>query len=110
MVSIPTYKKIALSFQGSVEEAHFEKTSFRINKKIFTTLDAPKKRVCLKLTKTDQSVFCAYDKTIIYPVPNLWGKHGWVFIELSLVPKAMLQDALTCAYLTVSQKKKATIK
>ena len=33
MVSIATFKKIALSFAETTEQPHFEKTSFRIGKK-----------------------------------------------------------------------------
>ena len=39
MVSIDTFRKLALSFDEAVEQPHFEKPSFRVNKKIFATLD-----------------------------------------------------------------------
>ncbi len=102
MVAIAGFKKIALSFPGVVEQPHFEKTSFRTKKKIFATLSSENQRACVKLSEIDQSVFCAFDKTIIYPVDNKWGKQGWTNIELQKIEKNMLQDILNCAYKEVT--------
>ncbi len=107
MVSIENFKKLALSFDEAQELPHFEKTSFRINKKIFATLDIPKKRAVLKFTEIDQSVFGAFDKSVIYPVPGAWGKKGFTFIELQKVRTDMLKDALTVSYCNVAPKKMA---
>ncbi len=88
---------MALSFPNTSEQPHFEKTSFR-TKKIFATLDIERMLVCLLLSEIEQSVFCAYNKTIFYPVPNKWGKQGATYVELKTVPKRILKDALTHAY------------
>jgi hypothetical protein len=58
----------------------------------------------VKLTEIDQSVFCSFDKSIVYPVKGSWGKHGWTTIELNKISKDMLKDALTVAYCTVAPK------
>lgn len=106
MVSIPSFRAIALSFEGTEELPHFEKTSFRVKKKIVATLDLKNNRACLKLSLVNQSVFTAFDSIAIYPVPNAWGKQGWTFVELKKVRKDMLRDALSCAYEEVASKKK----
>ncbi|WP_244307337.1 MmcQ/YjbR family DNA-binding protein [Flavobacterium fluviatile] len=85
MVLIETFRKLALSFPNAVEEPHFEKISFRINKKIFATFDEKNTRAVLKLSEIDQSVFCASSEMIFYPVPNKWGIQGWTIVELSKV-------------------------
>lgn len=105
MVSIADFRQLALSFPDTAEAPHFEKTSFRVKKKIFATLSVEKNLACLKLSLIDQSVFCAFDKTIIYPVPNKWGKQGWTLVELKKVRKSMLKDALTTAYHETVKKK-----
>jgi predicted DNA-binding protein (MmcQ/YjbR family) len=110
MVNIESFKTLALSFPGVIEHAHFEKTSFRVNKKIFATLSEDKRLVCLKLSEIDQSVFCAFDKSIIYPVNNKWGKQGWTFIDLKKIRKDMLADALATAYQEVQKQKNQTKK
>lgn len=105
MVDIETFRQLALSFPETLELPHFEKTSFRVNKKIFATLDAKNNLACLILTEIDQSVFSAFDKSVIYPVPNKWGKRGATFVELKLVRKSMLKDVLQQAYNRVVTKR-----
>jgi predicted DNA-binding protein (MmcQ/YjbR family) len=109
MVDINTFRKIALSFPETTEQPHFEKPSFRVAKKIFATLDIKNKIACIKLSSVDQDVFSAFDKKIIYPVPNKWGQQGWTFINLPNVRKDMFTDALTTAYLQVAPKKMALL-
>ncbi len=107
MVTIDTFRKLALSFPEATEEPHFEKTSFRVKKKIFATYDDIKKRACIKLSEIDQNVFSSADQTIIFPVDNKWGKQGWTLIEMSKVRKELFIDALTTAYCEVAPKKLA---
>jgi predicted DNA-binding protein (MmcQ/YjbR family) len=107
MVSLDTFRKLALSYPDATEESHFEKTSFRVKKKIFATYDGVKKRACIKLSEIDQNVFSSADKTIIFPVDNKWGKQGWTLIEMSKVRKELFIDALTTAYCEVAPKKLA---
>ena len=107
MVSIDTLRKLALSFPEATKEPHFEKTSFRVKRKIFATYDGIKKRVCIKLSEIDQDVFSSADKTIIFPVDNKWGKLGWTLIEMNKVKKELFIDALTTAYCEVAPQKLA---
>jgi predicted DNA-binding protein (MmcQ/YjbR family) len=104
MVTFTDLKVLALSFPGTSEAAHFEKTSFKVKTKIFATYDAKNNRACIKLSPVDQDVFSIAGKDIIYPVPNKWGKQGWTFIEMSKVKKSIFTDALTTAYCTVAPK------
>lgn len=106
MVSIPTFRQLALSFPDTSEQPHFEKQAFRTKKRIFATLSEKEKKVVVKLSAVDQSVYCAIDKAVIYPVPNKWGLQGWTIIELSKVKKEILQEALTAAYLQAAPKEK----
>ncbi len=105
MVTIDTLKKLALSYEGAVELPHFEITSFRINKKIFATLDTKNKRACVKLSPVNQSAFSAFDSEAIYPVPNKWGLNGATYIELQKVRKDVFADVLREAFCLVAPKK-----
>jgi len=105
MISIETFRKLALSFPDASEEPHFEKISFRVKKKIFATFDEKNNRAVLKLNEIDQSVFCASSEMIFYPVPNKWGKQGWTIVELSKVRPEMFEDALIRSYQNVIAKK-----
>ncbi|MCX6303495.1 MAG: MmcQ/YjbR family DNA-binding protein [Bacteroidetes bacterium] len=105
MVDRESFRKLALSFDEVTEEPHFEKVSFHVKKKIFATLDVENYKAVLKLNEIDQSVFCSFDITVIYPVDGGWGKQGWTVVELKKVNHEMLHDALTVAYCTVAPKK-----
>lgn len=58
------------------------------------------------LTPIDQSVFSAFDKSIIYPVPNKWGQKGATYVELKKVRLDLFKDALKQAYEGKVKKKK----
>ena len=102
---IEKIRLLALSFPETSEQPHFEKTSFRVGKKIFATYDQVNNRLCIKLNEIDQHAFSAFDKTTIYPVPNKWGQQGWTFIELNTVNEDALKDAVIQAYIAVAPKK-----
>ena len=107
MISISAFRQMALSFEEAEEQLHFEKTSFKVNKKIFATMDIINKEAIVKLSLKDQSVFCSFDQAIIYPVPGKWGLQGWTIIELKTVKKDMLKDALTISYCNTAPKRLA---
>ncbi len=107
MVSIATVRELALSFPETDEHPHFERKAFRVKKKIFATLDEKENRVMVKLNLEDQSVFCSFDKSIIYPVPGGWGLKGATYIDLKKVKKSMFRDALTVAYCNTAPPKLA---
>jgi len=107
MVSIETVRKLALSFPETDEHPHFHLKAFRVKKKIFCTLHEKDNRVMVKLSQVEQSVFCAFDNSVIYPVPGVWGKKGATFIELGKIKKIMFKDALTVAYCNTAPAKLA---
>lgn len=105
MVDLVYFRQMALSFPETNEEPHFEKTSFRVRKKIFATYDEIKNRACLKLTEADQDIFSLAAPGIIYPVDNKWGKQGWTLVELAKVRKKLFSDVLISAYKAVGLPK-----
>lgn len=107
MVDIETFRSIALSFPGTIEQPHFDRAAFKVTgKRIFTTLHEPSQTVNVKLPSADQSDFCAYeDAGAVYPVPNKFGLQGWTTFELARVSKEWLAAGLHAAYLEVMEKK-----
>lgn len=104
MKQIEFLRNFALSLPETSEVPHFEKTSFRVKKKIFATYDEKNNRACLKLSEIEQNVFSLIDKKVIYAVPNKWGKQGWTFIELDKINNNILEDALKTAYYHAAPK------
>lgn len=105
MKQIDFLRQLALSLPETTEEPHFEKTSFRVKKKIFATYDGNNNQACLKFSVMDQDVFSIIDKKVIYPVPNKWGKQGWTFIELDKLDNGIIEGALKTSYCEVAPKK-----
>lgn len=105
MVTLAAFRNLALSFPEVTEEPHFEKTSFRVKKKIFATYDDNNKTACVKLSETDQDVFSSAGRSAVYPLANKWGKQGWTIIEMQKVHHDLFKDALTTAYCTVAPLK-----
>ncbi|RZJ75894.1 MAG: MmcQ/YjbR family DNA-binding protein [Flavobacterium sp.] len=104
MVTLEKFRELALSFSDTNEQPHFEKTSFRVEKKIFATYDTKKNQASLKLNEIDQSVFSAFDVNNIYPVPNSWGKQGWTIFNIGNVRMDLFTDALTLAHQNILKK------
>jgi len=105
MITIEQARNMALSLPETEEKIHFHLAGFWIKNKIFATIHSDKNYVMVKLTPIDQSVFCSFNKEVIFPVPGGWGKHGATFINLKKVRKSMFLDALTTAWKTVAPPK-----
>ena len=108
MVTISAARQLALSLPEVEEKSHFNQPDFRVKGKIFAVLHSERNEMMVKLSVMDQSVFCSFDKTIIYPVPGGWGKKGATLVNLKKIKKVMLFDALTTAWKTVAPPKYGT--
>jgi hypothetical protein len=108
MITIAAARQAALSLPQTEEYRHFDLPAFRVAKKIFATIHEDKHFMMVKLSLIDQSVFCSFNKEIIFPVPGGWGRHGSTFINLKKVKKAVFLDALTTAWKNVAPPKLVT--
>lgn len=104
MVTFETFRNLALALPDVKESPHFEKTSFKRKSKIFAVYNAKENRACLKLSLIDQDVFSAFNREIIHPVPNKWGKNGWTLFYLERLNEELFTDALQTAYQEVTKK------
>ena len=103
MVSVKSFRTLALAFPGATEHPHFEIVSFKIGKKIFATLNADHNRATLLLPILEQDAIVTLNSEAFSPVPNKWGTHGWTHVDLKKVNKGILADALTVAYSSVAK-------
>lgn len=101
-MDLNTFRKLALDYPETSEQPHFEKTSFRVKKKIFATYDENTGLLCFKFSEATQDVFATMALSLIYPVPNKWGKQGWTYARLTEAPDELLKDALRQAYTEVA--------
>jgi predicted DNA-binding protein (MmcQ/YjbR family) len=109
MVRFKDAQMLALAFEWVTESPHHDVAvrAFKVKGKVFATLNEKEERMTVRLSILDQDVFCTFDNTVIYPVPNKWGTQGWTHVNLKKVRKEMLQDILSVAYCTVAPKKLA---
>lgn len=98
MVKSEEVRRLALGFEETVELPHFERTSFRVRKKIFATMDEKAGIAVLMLSQVDQSVFLGFGEKSVYPVSGGWGAKGATTFDLANVPCDLFEDALTVAY------------
>lgn len=98
MVSIDEARQIALALPETEEKDHFGMPSFRVKGRIFSTMRVKEKLAMVSLSPVDQSVFNSFDAAVFYPVPNKWGLKGATFVNLDLVRRDMLEDALNLAW------------
>lgn len=99
------FRKTALSYPETTEEPHFEKTSFRVRKKIFATYDSKTHLACLKLSEKDQDLFSLFDSKLIFPVPNKWAKQGWTLAKIEALEEEVITDLLHAAFCQVAPEK-----
>src|SRR5687767_14821866 len=92
MITNSDFRKFAMSFPEAVEQPHFEKTSFRVKKKIFATLDESTGVAALKFSSVDQSVLVDISKGAMYAAQGAWGKSGYTYVNLKKVNGRMLKD------------------
>jgi hypothetical protein len=107
MTSTDTIRRIALSFPETDEKPHFEKPSFRVKGKIFVVHNVAMNRITVKLSEVEQSIFCAFDHSMVYKVPNKWGNQGWTLVELENAPLELLEAIIMESYCENAPKKLA---
>ena len=101
-----TFRQLALACPETVELPHFDKASFRVNKKIFATLSEEKNLGMLMLTPEEQYVYCKFDPEAFAPVPGKWGLKGCTHVHLKKVKNTVLKEAMEAAYMGKVRKKK----
>lgn len=105
MNSITFLKETALSLDEAEEQPHFEKSSFRVRKKIFATLDESKKELVVKLSLEDQAMFNSHNEALIHPVKGGWGRQGWTTVHYEKLHPDLIKSILVTAYCQVAPKK-----
>ena len=98
MLTPEEVKTIALSFEGTDERPHFNRTAFTVKKKIFATLSFEDKTLNLMFTPQMQMIYCPPNSDVIFPVPNGWGRNGATTINLKKATRKLVKSALAEAY------------
>lgn len=107
MITAETYTEMALSFPGTEQKPHFDRTGFKVTgRRMFASYLAENNTTNIFLTPAEQEVFCALDPANIYPVPNKWGEKGATTFELNTVVRELVAEALLSAYKEIVTRQK----
>ncbi len=104
MMTFDEIRSFCYALDNVSEEPHFERTSFRVKKKIFLTHKEGTDELTVKLSPRDQDLFSLPLKGAVYPIPNKWGQQGWTIVEFSRLPEKFLKEIIETSYKTVSKK------
>lgn len=107
MISGEAFTEMALSFPGTEQRPHFDRTGFRvIGKRMFASYLAKDNTANIFLRPDEQALFCSMDTVNVYPVPNKCGQNGATTFNLDDVAREVVMEALMSAYEDVLRQKK----
>ena len=92
------FRRMALAFHNTVERAHMGHPDFRVNGKIFATLQTGKTRGMVVLTPAQQAQFVADHPAMFTPENGAWGRQGCTRVHLAAADEDTLGDAMTLAW------------
>lgn len=95
--SAGTLGDLALSLEGTVEAAHFDRRAFKV-RTIFATIPPDGETANLRLTPDDQEHWCALLPAALAPVANKWGQQGWTTVTLAAIAPDDLAAVLRRAW------------
>ena len=92
------FRRMALAMEGAVEGAHMGHPDFRVQGRIFATIQAGGKTGMVKLTPDQQRVLVERHPLAFMPETGAWGRSGCTRVQLEVVSEELLGEALTMAW------------
>ena len=91
------FRTLALSFAGTTQAPHFDRTAFKA-KRIFATLAADGQSANLLLTPEEQEFYSGVNPAGFRRLANKWGDQGWTCATLADVDAGLMRDVLAKAW------------
>src|SRR5215510_14866487 len=92
------FRRIALGMDGAIESSHMAHPDFRVNGRIFATLDHDEIRAMVRLSPDEQAEFMQDNPSIFFPAPGAWGRQGCTLVTIANVDENVLGEAVTLAW------------
>ena len=97
------FRKLALSFDGAVEQSHGGHPDFRAGGKVFASMGYPNKDSgVVKLTPEQQEMLVATEPSIFAAVNGAWGLRGYTKVSLPVADATTMKSALSMAWQNVT--------
>src|SRR5262245_39067981 len=97
MADAADFRRLVLALPDTVEGAHMGHPDFRLNGRIFASLDAAEVRGMLHVTPERQRALAAEDPAFV-PANGAWGRQGCTMVQLADVALPRLRAAVTAAW------------
>jgi YjbR len=92
------FRRMVLALDGAIEKSHMGHPDFRVNGRIFATLDAKEEWGVVMLTPQEQREFRRSAKDVFVPAPGAWGRDGSTQIHLAKADEAEVRSAVIVAW------------
>ena len=93
------FRRLALKLPGAVEAEHMGHPDFRVNGKIFATLQYPNDAWgMVKLPPEQQDEFMRLHSEAFVPVKGAWGRQGCTSVKLEAAEPGVVERALRLAW------------
>lgn len=92
------FRTLALSLEGAEERAHMGHPDFRVNGRIFASLQADERRATVMVTPEEQASLLEQAPGMFVPAAGAWGRQGCTTIELAQADRSLVRGALVLAW------------
>lgn len=93
-----TFRTLALALEGAEERAHMGHPDFRVNGRIFASLQADERRATVMVTPDEQASLLPQAPDVFVPAAGAWGRQGCTTIDLARADTALVRGALVLAW------------
>lgn len=104
MLSAKDFRRIVLGLRDAVEGAHMGHPDFRVNGRIFASLNDDETRAMVVLTPEEQERFVRDYAPAFEPESGAWGRAGCTRVPLAAVDEEALGEAATLAFQNAIRK------
>ena len=98
-------RALALSLPEVEEHPHFDRTSFRVRGKIFSTMTADGEQVMVKLPLEIKAAVEQAHPDAFVPLPGAWGRSGATLLVIAAMKDDEMADLVRLAWKQVAPKK-----
>ena len=89
---------MVLALEGAIEKSHMGHPDFRVNGRIFATLDAKEQWGVVMLSPREQREFLRASKKVFVPAAGAWGRQGCTRIHLADADEVSVRSAVMLAW------------
>ena len=92
------FRALALALEAVEERAHMGHPDFRVDGRIFATLQADGVRGMVKVPPDEQGALIEAAPGVFTPAAGAWGRQGCTMVVLARAELALVRGALTLAW------------